>query len=161
VQAAAFTSDFPAIAGGIAALIAAIGGARAAIVAAREYRLKSAAQRVEIDVQLSKLLAELAPIANGRGPAVVSEAVAETIAQAQVGKGASPAAMEKALEPAVMTMPVGEATQAAAIASIGYLGAEHESLSLRARQALLALDFVDDHPKLAAARKAALAMIDP
>lgn len=109
----------------MAALLAAAGGGLAAF----EYRLKSKAQRVEIDVQLSKLLAELVPIANGRGGAE-------------------------------MNTEVGEATQATAIVSIGYLGGKHRSLNAPARQALDALDFVDKKPKLRPARKRALELIE-
>jgi hypothetical protein len=159
VIAAASLSDVTPLIGATAALIAAIGGVRAAFLGVSEYRLKSKAQRVEIDVQLSKLLADLVPIANGRGGAVVSEAAAETIARSQVEQKASPSEMKAALKGAVVTMPVGEAMQATAITSIGYLGGAHEALNAPARQALHALDFVT-HPELRAARKLALELVE-
>jgi hypothetical protein len=142
--------------GALAALIAALG----ALAGVREYRLKSAAQRVEIDVKLSKLLAEMVPIANGRGRSVVSDTAAEAIAQSEASRNVTPEEMKDALRGAVLTMPIGVATQAAAIASIGYLGGEHSALRSPAQQALLALSFVDDNPRLQEARKLALARVD-
>lgn len=129
IAAAASLSDVTPFVGAAAALVAAIGGVWAAFLGVNEYRLKSKAQRVEIDVQLSKLLAELVPIANGRGGAE-------------------------------MNATVGEATEATAIVSIGYLGGEHSALNKPARQALDALDFVDDKPKLRAARERSLELIE-
>ncbi len=51
---------------------------------------------------------------------------------------------------------VGEATQAAAIATIGSLGVEHETLRTPALHALRALEFADGRPALARAREEAL-----
>lgn len=150
-------SEISTLAGGFAAVVAALGGVRAAWIAVREYELKSKAQRVEIDVQLSQLLAELVPIANGRGGQTVSEAAAEAIAKSR--PEADPEELHAALEAAVLTMPIGEATQAAAITSISYLGTEHPALRASSRQALQTLDFVDGRPKLRAAREEALARV--
>jgi hypothetical protein len=152
--------DLAALAGGVAALVAAFGGVGAAWVGIREYRLKSAAQRVEADIRLSQLLAELMPTANGRGASVLSESAAEVIAQSYVDKNASPGEISAALDAAVVTLPVGEAAQAVAITTVGYLGLEHPTLREPAYHALQALDFVESRPKLSAARQAALVAID-
>jgi hypothetical protein len=148
--------DVATLIGASAAVVAAIGGVWAAFIGVREYQLKSKAQRVEIDVQLSKLLAELVPIANGRGTTVASETAAEVIAQRQE----EPEKITEALKSAVIQLPVGEATQAAAITSIGYLGSEHPALREPAHQALQALNFVDDRPNLRPARKLALELVE-
>ena len=63
--------------------------------------MKTAAQRVEIDVNLSRLLAELVPVANGRGPATVSDAVAEAIVKSRMSEGASLEEIAMALKSAV------------------------------------------------------------
>lgn len=143
--------------------IAAVVGAGSVVIAAwvglREYRLKSAAQRVEVDVKLSELLTALIPTANGWGNPVVSDSAAGAIAEARAGT-ADAGELREALEAAVITPPVGEATQAAAISSIGNLGARHEPLRDAARQALLALDFVDGRPPLQRARQTALEKIE-
>jgi hypothetical protein len=79
VIAVSLTEISAAVAAG--ALCAGIVGTLAGVFnAVREYRLKSEAQRHQIeaqqatrDVELARLFAELVPIANGRGPAVTSE----------------------------------------------------------------------------------------
>lgn len=151
-------SEFASLAGAGAALVAAIGGVSAAWLGVREYRLKSAAQRVEIDVQLSKLLAELVPIANGRSGHLLSEASAEVMAKAKAE--ASPEEISEALEAAVITLPVGEVTQVAAIASLGYLGDRHIALREASRQALISLSFPPTASNLERSRKEALEKIE-
>lgn len=149
-------SELAGLVGATAALVAAIGG----FLGVREYRLKAAAQRVEIDVRLSQLLAELVPTANGWGRSELSETAADTIAKKKIESGAPPKQASEALRGAVVTFPVGEAEQAVAITTIGYLGVEHRTLREAAYRALQALEFVHSRPRLAAARAAALEAID-
>lgn len=98
-----------------------VGGLVAASVSAREYQLEARTQRAEIEIQLARLFSELVPIANARGPATLSEAAVQAIA------GANPGFTSDDLLRAAVPVPVGLATQAAAVASIGYLGSKYES----------------------------------
>jgi hypothetical protein len=148
-----------AIMGTVAALIAAVGGVSAAWVGVHEYRLKTASQRVEIDVKLSQLLAELVPIANGRGPTMTSEAAAEGLTRTYLERNATAEEISAALRASTFTVPVGEVTQASAIASIGYLGTEHPALREPAYSALLALEYVAS-PSLLKARNVALKSVE-
>lgn len=152
-------SDVAALFGAIAALVAAVGGVWAAFLGVREYRLKSEAQRVEIDVQLSKLLAELVPVANGWGAVTISDVAIEAIAS-RSSPDATPAEIGEALSSAAVSAPVDEAAQAVAVASIGYLGSEHRTLREPSYQALRTLRFAESRPVLIAARDAAIARIE-
>ncbi|HEY7455953.1 MAG TPA: hypothetical protein VH703_01655 [Solirubrobacterales bacterium] len=154
--AAISAGEIGALAGGVAAL----GGLVGVWVGVREYKLKSKAQRVESDVSLHQLITELMQTANGRGPSVLSDSAAEAIAQAWIERGASMPEISEALDQGVVTYPVGEAAQAAAIASIGSLGVEHPTLREPALRALLALKFVEGREHLAPARQAALAAVE-
>jgi hypothetical protein len=58
----------------VSVLLGVAGSLVAVFQALSEYRLKAQAQRAEIDINLSRLFAELVPIANGRQGTVVSEA---------------------------------------------------------------------------------------
>lgn len=129
-----------------------VGAPVATGVSVREYQLKARAQRAETEIQLARLFAELVPIANGRGPAHLSEAAATAIAAAK------PSFTADDLVRAAVTLPVGAATQAAAIASLGRLGATYEPLRAPARAALESLAYVTD-PDVKAAREAALASL--
>ena len=125
-------------------------------VSAFEYRLKTRTQRAELDINLARLFSELVPIASGSEKTVVSEAaVAALMAQPDFTR-ASPAKMRKDLhERCVVTPVTGANTQAAAIASLGYLGRTYPALREPATVALEGLSFVTK-PSLAKARDAAL-----
>jgi hypothetical protein len=116
------------------AVIAALGTVTAAVVrAVNEYRLKAGSERAQSDVRLTQLFAELVPTANGRGKDYVTK------------------------NGEIEHAPVGEATQAAAIRSLGALGARYEVLREPAQAALRALSFVEDKPNLEPARQESLA----
>lgn len=126
-----------------------------AAVGLREYALKARAQRAETDIGLAKLFAELLPLANARGPIHVSEAAI----QALFAKGEEFYGEELAKRVA-FTTPLGAATQAAAIGSLGYLGTSYASLYQPARAAIESLAYVDEYdPTLRAARLSASAAL--
>lgn len=152
--------EIGALAGGLAALSAAVGGIAAGRIATREFRLKSEAHQVERDVRLSRLFLDLMQTANGRHSSVLSEGASEAIAQALIERGAPWPAIEEALKAAVVNYPVGEATQAAAIATIGSLGVAHPTLRDPAFHALDALRFVEGRNHLTPAREAALRAVE-
>lgn len=132
-----------------------VGGLIAAYVAVSEYRLKSIAQRAELDIRLARLFAEIVPIANGRAGHVVSETAAAAIVKDRKE------ITTDLLHDAVISLPVGVPTQAAAIRSIGRLGADYPGLRGSAEGALRALAYVDEVAALKAARAAAVADIAP
>lgn len=119
-----------------------VGGLVAASVSAREYQLEARTQRAEIEIQLARLFSELVPIANARGPATLSEAAVQAIA------GANPGFTSDDLLRAAVPVPVGLATQAAAVASIGYLGSKYAELRAPALEALESLGYIDSGPDL-------------
>jgi hypothetical protein len=148
----------------------AVGVAGALVTAWRgvaEYRLKSKAQRAATDVQLAQLFAQLVPVANARGTVVASEAAINALLEhSDVGRLLGDEAEQLNLRAVIQTigtisLPVGEATQVAALASLGYLGAAYESLRQPATAALEALEYVDhtSTPQLARARRSALEQI--
>ena len=108
--------------------IGALATGAGALIAAWEYRLKARAQRVEIDVKLSQLFAELSPVANARRP----------------------------------DDAVGLATQMGVVASLGYLGAEHDAIHPAAVATLESLRETfeaGNHAELVAAADKALAKL--
>lgn len=134
----------------LSVIVGMIGGVVAAWRAVAEYRLKSQAQRAQLDIDLARHFAEVVPIANGRGGCVLSETAVAAITNVK------PPASEEDLWPALVTLPVGAAAQAAAIRSLAYLGQKHDSLRASAESALVGLEFVDEDPNLQAARAEAL-----
>jgi hypothetical protein len=116
-------------------IVALIGGiatiAASAIGALNEYRLKAGSERAAADVRVAQLFAELVPTANGRGKDYVT---ANGIENAEVG----------------------EATQAAAIRSLGSLGTRYEVLHEPARAALETLSYVQHNNDLESVRRRAL-----
>jgi hypothetical protein len=134
----------------ISVIVGIVGGLVTAWRAVAEYRLKSQAQRAQLDIDLARHFAEVVPIANGRSGYLLSEAAVTAIVEN------NPPATEDDLAPALITQPVGVATQAAAIRSLGFLGSRHDSLSEPAQAALETLAFADEVPALASARRAAL-----
>lgn len=131
----------------VSVLLGVLGSLVAVFQALSEYRLKAQAQRAEIDINLSRLFAELVPIANGRQGTVVSEAGMTAVFS-------SPEIMQRLIagvndwerdvirEFAILDLPVGQAMQAAAVRSLGYLGEEYRQLREPASAALNALDYL-------------------
>jgi hypothetical protein len=140
-----------------AALVGAIGGVVGYVLKVKEERRLRQSMRAELDVKLSKLFAELMPLANARGESIVSEAAVSHLVQ----RGAVDGGEECSLNAAVVTIPVGVPTQAAAISVIGQLGADHSVLRRPARDALESLRFVDAVPDLKNARLYALSRVTP
>ena len=134
----------------ISVLVGVVGALVATAVSVREYQLKARTQRAETEINLARLLAELIPVANGRGPGTLSEAAVSALASTK------PDFSEDDLARLVVTAPVGVATQAAAIASLGRIGQMYVELRRPVRAGLDALAFVDAVPELKAARLAAL-----
>jgi hypothetical protein len=155
IDTASLTSD-PDLLAALAALVAAIGGVVGAAVAIREYRLKARVQRAEMDIHLAQLFAQLVPIANGRGQPALLDAALAPILEKVVADGLATEDLKAILDAAFVSAPVGVATQAAAMASMGYLGAEYEALRDSASQSLLALRYADEVPELRQARHKAL-----
>jgi hypothetical protein len=133
----------------ISLLAAVIGGLIAAWRGVSEYRLKSQAQRAELDIQLAKHFAAVVPIANGRAGHILSETAVTALTA-----GGSFSASD--LEAAVVILPVGAPTQAAAIRSLGELGSRYGSLRGPAESALEGLSFLEGDAVLGPARAAAL-----
>jgi hypothetical protein len=153
-------NEIGALSAGLAALFATIGGFLGGWIAAREYRLKSNAYRVERDVDLFPLLSQLMKTAHARGTPILPESTAAAITQHQLEAGATASQISEALSNAVVTYPIGEATQAAAISIIGSLGVEHPTLREAAFHALQALEYVDNREHLKRARPAALQAVE-
>jgi hypothetical protein len=109
----------------IPALIGACGGGGGALIAAFSFRQRQRGLRVETDVRLTRAFADLVPIANARGPAVLSEAAASKIAEQTF---ASPAQRAAALEAAMIISPVGMQTQVAILRAVASLGSAHPLL---------------------------------
>jgi hypothetical protein len=114
----------------------------AAALGVPEYRLKAKAQRATLDVELSRLFAELVPIANGRGPPVLSEAVVDRL----LAHGDAPSS--EIARRAMIHGVVGVPTQAAALLSLAVLGRDYPNLREPARAALHAMEFMEEHETL-------------
>lgn len=147
----------------VSVLIGVVGSLVAAFQVLSEYRLKAQSQRAEIDINLSRLFAELVPIANGRQGTEVSEAAmtavfASTDIMQRMLAAENDRARDVIREFAVIDKPVGLAMQAAAVRSLGYLGEEYHQLREPARAALLALDYFE-RGALSSAHDGAMAAI--
>lgn len=147
VPLAAVTLTAVSIAAGVVAAVI------TAALSVPEYRLKAKAQRAALDVELARLFAELVPIANGRGPSVLSEAVVSRVLE----RGGIPA--EEIAQRAMIPGPVGTSTQAAALVSIAVLGREYRNLLEPAKAALDEMAFMDDHQTLGPLRRDAINML--
>lgn len=111
-----------------------------------EYRRRLKAQRAELDTQLAQLFAELVPIANGYGASTLPDAALVSLVERLVSSDQLDR-LPQVLQKAYVTAPIGEATQAAAISSIVYLGSTYESLAWPAEACLTSLSF-PRHPLL-------------
>jgi hypothetical protein len=139
------------------AFLAALGAGISGVAALRQYRLRAEAQRAELDTQLAQLFAQLAPIANGRGVAVIPEGALAPAVERLAGDDRI-AEIPRFLKESFLPAPVGAATQAAAISSIAYLGRTYDSLRSPARDCLETLD-LRGYAELEALRDTGLASI--
>lgn len=114
-------------------VIASGGGALSAFIAALGYHQQSRGLRAETDVRLARAFAELVPLANARGPGLLSEAAAGKLAEDDYPTADS---RSQALNSAILTSPVGKQTQIAVLQVIASLGTEHPILWEAARAAV-------------------------
>ena len=117
----------------IPALIAASGGGISALIAAVSFRQRQRGLRAETDVRLARAFADLVPIANARGPVVLSDTAAGKIAEQSF---ATADERRAALAAAMILSPVGAQTQIAVLRAVASLGCEHPILWQASRAAV-------------------------
>ena len=133
-------------AGDWAVIIASSGGAVSAFVAALGYRHQARGHRAETDVRLVTAFAELVPIANARGPAVLAEPAASRIAEwAHKDDSLTPVQQSDLLGGALALTPVGAQTQLAVIRAIASLGCEHAILWEASKAAVQEVSVHEEH----------------
>jgi hypothetical protein len=118
-------------------LVGSVGGAASALIAAIGYRQKARGLRAETDVRLVKAFADLVPLANARGPAVLSEAAAAKLAEQTYDNDVARAS---ALRAALLVSPIGAQTQVSVLQAVATLGCEHPILREAARAAVVAAE---------------------
>ncbi|WP_153066826.1 hypothetical protein [Xanthomonas arboricola] len=112
----------------------------------QEARLKKQA-RIDGEIQLLKTFTQIMDLANGRGPAVVSDKIIERLSPEDFTALTNGRA--EGNQPWIMVLPIGAAAQNAAIAAICELGMNHKSLRLVALQALESLTDITGVAKVA------------